>query len=199
MKSRVMRDTGKHSGKSVVFVSSNVKTEFYLVTDNGVEVIDFLEAVKHLKAKPEEVGAPSDSAPYHYTHVQKALDEFDKEYVVAAAVPVSAKRTDLDRTSLEANSFLRTVMQITTDSVLKSKCDILMGYINEGIYARLPKEIKALSREYKGDRVRMKKEEYKILQFIEGCTSTYHTTIREQHNDILNATSPQIVISETFI
>ena len=199
MKSRVMRDTGKHSGKSVVFVSSNVKTEFYLVTDNGVEVIDFLEAVKHLKAKPEEVGAPSDSAPYHYTHVQKALDEFDKEYVVAAAVPVSAKRTDLDRTSLEANSFLRTVMQITTDSVLKSKCDILMGYINEGIYARLPKEIKALSREYKGDRVRMKQEEYKILQFIEGCTSTYHTTIREQHNDILNATSPQIVISETFI
>jgi hypothetical protein len=35
-----------------------------------------------------------------------------------------------------------------------------MGYINEGIYARLPKEIKALSTEYKGDRVRMKQEEY---------------------------------------
>lgn len=199
MKSRVMRDTGKHSGKSVVFVSSNVKTEFYLASDKGVSVIDFLEAVKYLKAKPEEVGAPSDSAPYHYTHVQKALDEFDKEYVVAAAVPVSAKRTDLDRTSLEANSFLRTVMQITSDSVLKSKCDILMGYINEGIYARLPKEIKALSRVYKGDRVRMKQEEYDILKFIDGCTSKYHTTVREKQNDILNATSPQIVISETFI
>ena len=74
-----------------------------------------------------------------------------------------------------------------------------MCLTKEEIYARLPKEIKALSREYKGDRVRMKQEEYKILQFIEGCTSTYHTTIREQHNDILNATSPQIVISETFI
>ena len=38
MKSRVMRDTGKHSGKSIIFVSSNVKTEFYLASATSVEV-----------------------------------------------------------------------------------------------------------------------------------------------------------------
>ena len=199
MKSRVMRDTGKHSGKSVVFVSSNVKTEFYLVTDKGVDVIDFLDAVKYLKAKPEEKGAPIESAPSHYVHVQKALDKFAQEYTEAAAVSTSAKRTDLDKTSLEANSFLRTVMQITTDSVLKSECNILMGYINEGIYAKLPREIKTLSREYKGDRVRMKQDEYKIQKFIHENLLTYHTNTKEQHKEILNASNPQIVISETFI
>lgn len=199
MKSRVMRDTGKHSGKSVVFVSSNVKTEFYLVTDKGVDVIDFLDAVKYLKAKPEEKGAPIESAPSHYVHVQKALDKFAQEYTEAAAVSTSAKRTDLDKTSLEANSFLRTVMQITTDSVLKSECNILMGYINEGIYAKLPREIKTLSREYKGDRVRMKQDEYKIQNFIHENLLTYHTNTKEQHKEILNASNPQIVISETFI
>lgn len=199
MKSRVMRDTGKHSGKSVVFVSSNVKTEFYLVTDKGVDVIDFLDAVKYLKAKPEEMGAPMGSAPSHYAHVQKALDKFAQEYTEAAAVSTSAKRTDLDKTSLEANSFLRTVMQITTDSVLKSECNILMGYINEGIYAKLPREIKTLSREYKGDRVRMKQDEYKIQNFIHENLLTYHTNTKEQHKEILNASNPQIVISETFI
>lgn len=199
MKSRVMRDTGKHCGKSVVFVSSNVKTEFYLVTDRGVDVIDFLEAVKYLKAKPEEVGVPKDSAPNHHIHVQKALNRFDQEYTEASAVSASAKRSDLDKTSLEANSFLRAVKQITTDNVIKSECDILIGYINEGIYAKLPREIKTLSREYKGDRVKMKQDEYKIQNLIHDYLSIYHTNTKEQHKEILNASSPQIVISETFI
>lgn len=58
MKSRAMRDIGKHSGKSVVFVSSNIKTEFYLATSKNIETIDFLEAVEYLKAKPEEQPVP---------------------------------------------------------------------------------------------------------------------------------------------
>lgn len=199
MKSRVLRDTGKHSGKSIVFVSSSVKTEFYLVNDKGPEVIDFLEAVKYLKAKPEEVAAPWDSTPNHYDHVKRALGKFDEEYIVASAVPAFAKRTDLDKTSLEANSFLRAVKQITTDNVIKSECDILIGYINEGIYARLPKEIKAISREYKGDRMKIKQDEYKIQEKLHSYLQQYHTNIKEQQKEILNATSPQIIISETFI
>lgn len=199
MKSRVLRDTGKHSGKSIVFVSSSVKTEFYLVNDKGPEVIDFLEAVKYLKAKPEEVAAPWDSAPNHYDHVKRALGKFDEEYIVASAVPAFAKRTDLDKTSLVANSFLRAVKQITTDNVIKSECDILIGYINEGIYARLPKEIKAISREYKGDRMKIKQDEYKIQEKLHSYLQQYHTNIKEQQKEILNATSPQIIISETFI
>ncbi len=58
MKSRVLRDISKHSGKTVAFISSEVKTEFYLVNDRKAEVIDFLEAVKYLKAKPEEQAVP---------------------------------------------------------------------------------------------------------------------------------------------
>ena len=72
MKSRVMRDTGKHSGKSVVFVSSSVKTEFYLATKSGVDINDFLDAVKYLKAKPEEQPAVFDSEALHYKHVNAA-------------------------------------------------------------------------------------------------------------------------------
>ena len=170
-----------------------------MVNDKGPEVIDFLEAVKYLKAKPEEVAAPWDSAPNHYDHVKRALGKFDEEYIVASAVPAFAKRTDLDKTSLEANSFLRAVKQITTDNVIKSECDILIGYINEGIYARLPKEIKAISREYKGDRMKIKQDEYKIQEKLYSYLQQYHTNIKEQQKEILNATSPQIIISETFI
>ena len=197
MKSRVMRDTGKHSGKSVIFVSSNVKTEFYLATPTGVEVIDFLEAVKYLKAKPEEQPVPFANEEQHYKHVNSALAQYTTEYVEAADTS-SINRTDLDKTSLEANKFLRTIKQITTDSELKSQCDVLMGYINEGIYAQLPRYLKALSREYKNDRVKMKQDEYILQNKISELLGEYQTMNKDQRHDAQDISNPQIIISESF-
>ena len=198
MKSRVMRDTGKHSGKSVIFVSSNVKTEFYLATPTGVEIIDFLEAVKYLKAKPEEQPVPFKNEEQHYRHVNRALDQYTTEYIEAADT-ASINRTDLDKTSLEANKFLRTIKQITTDSELKAQCDVLMGYINEGIYAQLPRYLKALSREYKNDRVKMKQDEYSLQNKISELLGEYQTMNKEQRHDAQDISNPQIIISETFV
>ena len=198
MKSRVMRDTGKHSGKSVIFVSSNVKTEFYLATPKGVEVIDFLDAVKYLKAKPEEMPAPFKNEELHYKHVNSALTRYTTEYVEAADTS-SINRTDLDKTSLEANKFLRTIKQLASDNELKSQCDVLMGYINEGIYAQLPRYLKNLSREYKNDRTKLKQDEYKLQAEINGLLQEYQTMNKEQRHDAQDISNPQIIISETFI
>ena len=198
MKSRVMRDTGKHSGKSIIFVSSNVKTEFYLATPKGVEVIDFLDAVKYLKAKPEEMPAPFKNEELHYKHVNSALTRYTTEYVEAADTS-SINRTDLDKTSLEANKFLRTIKQLVSDNELKSQCDVLMGYINEGIYAQLPRYLKNLSREYKNDRAKLKQDEYKLQAEINGLLQEYQTMNKEQRHDTQDISNPQIIISETFI
>ena len=200
MKSRVMRDTRKHSGKSVIFVSSNVKTEFYLADSTGVEVIDFLEAVKYLKAKPEEQPVPFTNEEQHYQHVNSALVRYTTEYVEAADTSaLSANRKDLDKTSLEANKFLRNIKQITTDEELKSQCDILTGYINEGIYAQLPRYLKALSREYKNDKQKMKQDEYILQNKVSELLGEYHTMNKEQRHDAQDISNPQIIISETFI
>lgn len=197
MKSRVMRDTGKHSGKSVIFVSSNVKTEFYLADENDVRAIGFLDAVRYLKAKPEEQPVMFTNEELHYRQVNSALDKYSTEYVEAADTS-SINRTDLDKTSLEANKFLRTIKQITEDSDLKSQCEILTGYINEGIYAQLPRYLKALSREYKNDRVKMKQDEFKLHKHIENLLKEYQTTNKEQRHDALDVSNPQIIISESF-
>ena len=198
MKSRVMRDNGKHSGKSIIFVSSSVKTEFYLATPKGVEVIDFLDAVKYLKAKPEEMPAPFKNEELHYKHVNSALTRYTTEYVEAADTS-SINRTDLDKTSLEANKFLRTIKQLASDNELKSQCDVLMGYINEGIYAQLPRYLKNLSREYKNDRAKLKQDEYKLQAEINGLLQEYQTMNKEQRHDAQDISNPQIINSETFI
>lgn len=197
MKSRAMRDIGKHSGKSVVFVSSNIKMEFYLATSKNIETIDFLEAVEYLKAEPEEQPVPFSDDEQHYKHVNKALEKYSTEYVEAADTS-SINRPDLDKTSLEANKFLRTIKQITTDSELVSQCNVLTGYINEGIYAQLPRRLKKLSREYKNDQKRIREEEYKIKVEIKGLFEEYQTMDKNQRHDAQDISNPQIVISESF-
>lgn len=197
MKSRVMRDTEKHSGKSIIFVSSNVKTEFYLSTETGVRAIDFLDAIKYLKAKPEEQPIPFANETEHYKHVNAAVQQYVKEYVEAADTS-SINRTDLDRTSLEANKFLRTIKQITSDNELKLQCDLLIGYINEGIYAQLPRFLKSLSRQYKNDRAKMKQEEYSLQTKIAELLDEYQTKNKAQRHDDMDFSNPQIIISESF-
>lgn len=197
MKSRVMRHTGKHSGKSVIFVSSSVKTEFYLANSKGIEVIDFLEAVKYLKAQPEEQPVPFSNEEQHYRHVNSALARYTAEYVEAADTS-SINRTDLDKISLEANKFLRTIKQISTDSELKTQCDVLIGYINEGIYAQLPRYLKTLSREYRNNRAKIKQDEYLLQNKISELLDEYQTMNREQRHEAHDISNPQIIISESF-
>lgn len=199
MKSRVMRDTGRNSGKSVVFVSSNVKTEFYLATSTKIEAIDFLKAVEYLKAKPEEQPAPFTDDMTHYNHVNGALEKFNTEYIEAADTSsISTTRKDLDRTSLEANSFLRTIKQVSDDDTLISYCTTLSGYINEGIYQQLPRRLKELSRKYRNDRAKIKVSQFDILNDIEKLFNEYETMDREQRRNAQDVSNPLIIISETF-
>ena len=197
MKSRVMRDTGKHSGESIVFVSSDVKTEFYRVTKTLSMPIDFLEAVKYLKAKPEEAPAPFGSDNLHFEHVNRALESYTYA-VMESTDDHTAKRADLDKISLIANKFLRTIKQITDDIELKEKCDILMNYVSEGVYAHLPRDLKALSGEYKNDRMKMKSQEYEITLKIDRLVDEYHSDLSDGQKKQQEISDPKIIISETF-
>ncbi len=96
------------------------------------------------------------------------------------------------------NTFLRHVKQVTTDRKLMEWCDILTAYINEGMYARLPRELKAISREYKGDRTKMKSDEYKIQDRISKLIEEYQINTSEEKS-VKELSDPRIIISETFI
>ena len=110
----------------------------------------------------------------------------------------SINRTDLDKTSLEANKFLRIIKQITCDSELKVQCDTLIRYINEGIYANPPRVLKALSRSYKNDKAKMKQDEYILQAKIANLLSEYQTQDTTQRHDAQEISQPQIIISESF-
>ena len=199
MKSRVMRDTGMHSGKTIVFISSKVKTEFYLSTDSGAKEIDFLDAVDYLRATPEEQSAPFTNEEEHFEHVNVALKKYEEDYI-AAADTTSVQRKDLDNLSNEANRFLRSIKQVFNSDVrLKETCDILISYIDEGIYAKLPRLLRDLSRGYANDRSRIRLDESKIRAKLNAILKEYHTINQAQERELQDVSNPQIIISETFI
>ena len=74
-----------------------------------------------------------------------------------------------------------------------------MSYINEGVYAQLPRQLKAIAREYKSDRVRLRQEEYVVQNRIDILYKEYLTFNHEQRKAAQDVTDPQIIISETFI
>ena len=199
LKSRVARNTGKHTDKTIIFVSSDVKTEFYLATDKTVVPIDFLEAVKYLKAKPEEQAAPFLPDSKNYDHVNRALRKYTSEYVEAAD-DSSINRTDLDNISKTALNFLRKLKQTFTDSMVKAQCDVLAAYINNGVYTQLPRRLRDLSKPYKGDKVQIKQDEDKLKKEVLSLVDEYQTISKEKQEEAVPKVSdPQIIISETFI
>ena len=199
LKSRVARSTGKHTDKTIIFVSSDVKTEFYFATDKTVVPIDFLEAVKYLKAKPEEQAAPFLPDSKNYDHVNRALRKYTSEYVEAAD-DSSINRTDLDNISKTALNFLRKLKQTFTDNMVKAQCDVLAAYINNGVYTQLPRRLRDLSKPYKGDKMQIKQDEDKLKREIHSLIDEYQTISKEKQEEAVPKVSdPQIIISETFI
>ncbi|MDD4533979.1 MAG: helicase-related protein [Prevotella sp.] len=198
MKSRVLRDNKHRAGKTIVFVSSNVKTEFYLSDNNTVNIIDFLDAVDYLRAKPEEKPLPFSNDEKHYKNVNSALEKYVRDFVEDADTN-TVVRNDLDKVSLEANKFLRTIKQITQDSQLMKSCDALMSFITVGVYQKLPRYIRELSREYKNDRVRMKQDEFLLSNKLDALVAEYNTQNKVKDGDRVTVGDPQIIISESFI
>lgn len=198
LKSRVMRDTGKYAGVTIVFVSSKLKTEFYYVEgERQPQILDFLSAVRFLKAKPEELAVPFKQEERHYAHVNNALVEFQAE-LQEQTDSDSIKSKNLDTTAQIANKFLRTIEQVCADESLKRDCSILRGYINEGTYARLPKALKTISQEYKNNRMKIQEDSRILANRIGELVEEYHHDLNSDTSKASIGT-PSIIISETFL
>lgn len=198
LKSRVMRETGMYSGATVVFVSSKLKTEFYLVVgSHHPQSLDFLSAVKYLKAKPEEVAVPFNHPEQHYSHVNSAVTTFQEELLIQTDSN-SIKNANLDKTAQIADKFLRTIEQVCEDDALRRDCGILRNYIKGGTYARLPKSLKIISQEYKNDRLKIKNDSRILANRISDLVEEYHHDLDSSSKDE-DFGIPSIIISETFI
>lgn len=198
LKSRVIRETGKHTGTTVAYVSSNLKSEFYRITEQRPpQVMDFLTAIKYLKAKPEEQAVKNPREELHYAHVNRAVNEF-KSVIQVQTDTDSVTNVNLDKTAQAADKFLRTICQIINDdNTLKRDCGMLRNYVKEGLYNQLPRTLKTISQKYKNDRSEIQKNAEAIAKQITELVEAYHNASSSNSN--IEISNPSIIISETFI
>ena len=199
LKSRAMRHARNlaESHTSVAFISSPRKTEYYKVTNETVESIDFLDATDILKATKEEQSAPFEIiAETHFAQVNRAMEKFRTESMKQQDTN-SLNEKLKDPVSIEAISFLRNYKTISNDDDVKQQCSALSQYVQDGVYTHLTRDVRALSRSYKNDKQAMRDKQFEIDRELNNLYEKYYTATTDEATT--DNTEPNIVISETFV
>ena len=190
---------GIGSKTTIAFIASSRKTDYYKVTQEKIESIDFLDAAFILRAPKEEPAADFNSvAKTHFDHVKRAMEKFEADTIVMQdSDSISQELKSKDRSTAQAQTFLRNYITITGDSEIKQQCRVLLTYVQDGIYSQLSKTLRTISQKFKSDKRLIRESGYYIDQHIEELYKKYYTV--QADFDDQGSTDPNIVISETFI
>ncbi|MCB0745885.1 MAG: helicase [Ignavibacteriae bacterium] len=182
---------------SLIFLKSPYKMEFYKV-DKSTDVtpLTFIEAAEYFEANVSEKGL--DLPTEHYSQVQAALDEFDKDFL-GSTTEVVTTTDKADAISAQAKKFLRDFKSITSNSMSKKASEALMELVDLGTYTPLPNEIRKLKRQLDKRTITYGQADNLVIVIAK----KYDAFGEEKKSNELNFEidsniSPDIVITETF-
>ena len=210
VKSRSIRQTpNTHPNlkdSSIVFISSDIKTDYYLVTDNKVDNIDFLTAVDYFKANPEE--RPVEINSKHYSHITRANEKFKNEYTLLRDKNYSVQPNNPNSLTVNqktARNFLENLLRI--DSIahnedLTLQCKTLREYVLIGNYTKLITKLSKYGK-YNTQPKKIIQDLGSILPVISDLYSQYKANLpisQDSSNQSQDKEIPthQIIVSETF-
>lgn len=203
MKSRTVREIGKHSHSTIVYLSSPQKVEYYWVKADGKALsIPFLDAMDIMKAAMEE--KPGDFAKvmdFHYDQVKLALESYRK--VVRKVVDAeSMENRKKDKSTNAVLSILRTMNRaLNAVNAEKTVAQIkkLEQIVELGVFIGLNSCINSFNRQVKKQKPSSEELIAQIIDKIDELFDRYNIpldTDEERNEEILE---PQIVVSESFI
>ena len=203
MKSRTVREIGKHPHSTIVYLSSPQKVEYYWVKADGKALsIPFLDAMDIMKAEMEE--KPGDFAKvmdFHYDQVKLALESYRK--VVRKVVDAeSMENRKKDKSTNAVLSILRTMNRsLNAVDAEKTVAQIkkLEQIVELGVFTGLNSSINSFNRQVKKQKPSREDLIAQIIDKIDELFDRYNIpldTDEERNEEILE---PQIVVSESFI
>ena len=203
MKSRTVREIGKHPHSTIVYLSSPQKVEYYWVKADGKALsIPFLDAMDIMKAEMEE--KPGDFAKvmdFHYDQVKLALESYQK--VVRKVVDAeSMENRKKDKSTNAVLSILRTMNRVL-NAVDAEKTVVQIKKLEQivelGVFTGLNSSINSFNRQVKKQKPSSEDLVAQIIDKIDELFDRYNIpldTDEERNEEILE---PQIVVSESFI
>lgn len=198
LKSRVLRETGEYSGKTIVFVSSNVKRDYYLSDGTNIEEIGFIKAAEMMKAEKDEPAVvPFLNEESHFESVNAVTKRFIESYIKATNT-VKAIRTDITRKDQQAINFLNRVARYCADDIIDKYCDILIEIIEEGRYTLLSREVIKLQNKYKDNRLMIVDNKHAVQDRLTTLVADYNDADIADVSENIDPGVPQIIVSESY-
>lgn len=183
-KVRVQRDIKDLKETSFVFIKNNDSKSYYMVDNQNCEAVNFVKMATQLKTTKDEV-AINPIKEFHYSHVKKAIEIYDKEI---SDIAVQTTNVKVEHKS-DKESIGKLKSWIDKDFITTELYEIFIKTIKDGKLQNLSKEIVNIAKKYQSKDIIVKLEE---LQ------KKYNLFEKKESPKIVEK-KLEIILSETFV
>lgn len=183
-KVRVQRDIKDIKATSFVFIKNNDSKSYYMVDNQNCEAVNFVKMAIQLKTTKDEV-AINPIKEFHYSHVKKAIEMYDKEI---SDIAVQTTNVKVEHKS-DKESIGKLKSWIDKDFITTELYEIFIKTIKDGKLQNLSKEIVNIAKKYQSKDIIVKLEE---LQ------KKYNLFEKKESPKIVEK-KLEIILSETFV
>lgn len=186
------------SGDTLVFLKTNFRKVFFLVSENAEE-ISVLDALKYFKASPDE--KPTERIKEHHQHVEKALVKFRTIRDIEIQQEDTSKEAqgNMGAQVTTAISLLTNFMREIDDNDLYLKVSQLKTLAERGVITYIAKRLQRIQKDLRrvSGKARMTHDEA-LVEIIEMAKKYAPYYMAEEA--LLNGkeTDAEIILSESF-
>jgi superfamily II DNA/RNA helicase len=186
------------SGDTIVFLKTNFRKIFYLVSDEQVRDLSALDALNYFKATPEEQKV--ERIAQHHDHVERAVKEFRmiKEREIQEEEASQKQRNNLGAQVTTAVSLLNRIIPLySEDPDTQVKINQLKKLAERGTITDIAKRLQRIQKDLQrpGGKSKLTVEEAKAE--IKAMANKYNAYYRDtQHAE--EESDANIILSESF-
>lgn len=186
------------SGDSLVFLKTNFRSIFFLVSNNAEE-ISTLDALKYFKADVNEKIV--ERIEKHHKHVEMALEKFRsiKDTEIYLEEHAKTNKDSLGKQVTTACYLLSNFMHLIDDKDIYLKVSQLMSLVKRGILNKIAKRLQNIHSDLSKNKGKSGMTQEKALaEIVEMAKKYSRYCIEEKNLEKENETSAEIILSESF-
>ena len=186
------------SGDTLVFLKTNFRKLFYLVSDEQTRELSVLDAFNYFKAQPDE--KPVARIEQHHDHVEKAVQEFHKvkEVEIQEEESNQSQRSNLGAQVTTAVSLINSMLPHIEDGDTRLKLIQLKELAERGTITYIAKRLQRIQKDLQrqgGSKAKMTFED--ALKQVLEMANHYSTYYRESQK-AEEESDATIILSESF-
>lgn len=185
------------SNDTLVFLKTNFRKLFYLVSDEDTRELSVLDALNYFKALPEENKV--ERIAQHHDHVDKALKKFEatKTEEIHEQESNRQQRTNLGAQVATAANLLNNMLGFVDDPEMRMKIIQLKVLAERGTITYIAKRLQRIQKELQRTNGKVRMTIHDALPQVIDMANKYNAYYREAQK-AEEETEATIILSESF-